>query len=53
MLTAFPIPVTKPYRRVLLVVNPVGGRGKGRQIVRNVALPIFEAAGCTVDLVGE
>ncbi|KAK4689535.1 sphingosine kinase, partial [Tremellales sp. Uapishka_1] len=40
---------TKPYRRVLLLVNPVGGKGKGRQIVKETVVPLLEAAGCSVE----
>lgn len=43
-------PVTKPYRRVLLLVNPVGGKGKSKQLVAKEVLPVLEAAGCTVDM---
>lgn len=42
--------VSKPYRRVLLLVNPVGGKGKAKSVVQNAVLPILEAAGCVVDL---
>lgn len=43
----------KPFRRVLLLVNPVGGKGKGRAIVKDQVLPLLEAAGCIVDVQGE
>ena len=42
----------KPFRRVLLLVNPVGGKGKARSIVKDKVLPFLEAAGCQVDLKG-
>lgn len=45
--------MTRPYRKVLLLVNPVGGKGKARQIVKEEVLPIFEAAWCKVDMRGE
>ncbi|WVR06330.1 hypothetical protein IAU60_003361 [Kwoniella sp. DSM 27419] len=37
-------------KRVLLLVNPVGGKGKAKSIVHNTVIPILEAAGCQVDL---
>jgi diacylglycerol kinase family enzyme len=40
-------------RRVLLLVNPVGGKGKGKSIVKESALPILEAAGCVLDVRGK
>ncbi|WVQ82967.1 hypothetical protein IAT38_005103 [Cryptococcus sp. DSM 104549] len=40
----------KPFRRVLLLVNPVGGKGKAKSIVSGTALPILEAAGVIVDV---
>jgi sphingosine kinase len=36
-----------------VLVNPVGGKGKARSIVKETVLPIFEAAGCTVTMMGE
>jgi sphingosine kinase len=42
-------PVTKPFRHVLLLVNPVGGKGKARSIVNEQVMPLLEAAGCKVD----
>ncbi|KAK8858569.1 hypothetical protein IAR55_002798 [Kwoniella newhampshirensis] len=39
----------KPFRRVLLLVNPVGGKGKAKSIVHDAVMPILEAAGCVVD----
>ena len=41
---------TKPLRRVLLLVNPIGGKGKSRQIVKSTVLPILHAAGCHVEV---
>ncbi|RXK41560.1 hypothetical protein M231_01059 [Tremella mesenterica] len=40
----------KPFREILLLVNPIGGKGKSESIVRHTVLPILQAAGCTVDL---
>ncbi|WWD18462.1 hypothetical protein CI109_102914 [Kwoniella shandongensis] len=40
----------KPFRKVLLLVNPVGGKGKAKSIVHETVLPILEAAGCVVDM---
>lgn len=42
----------KPYRRVLVLVNPVGGKGKGRAIVKESVVPLLEAAGCRVEVRG-
>lgn len=46
-------PGVKPFRRVLLLVNPVGGKGKAKAIVRDDVLPVLEAAGCVVEVRGE
>ncbi|GMK53631.1 hypothetical protein CspeluHIS016_0102170 [Cutaneotrichosporon spelunceum] len=43
-------PVTKPYRNVLLLVNPVSGKGKGVTIAKHTIIPTLEAAGCKVDV---
>jgi len=40
-------------KRVLVLVNPVGGKGKARSIVKETVLPIFEAAGCAVTMMGK
>jgi sphingosine kinase len=40
-------------KRILVLVNPVGGKGKARSIVKETVLPIFEAAGCAVTMMGE
>jgi sphingosine kinase len=50
MLAAYP--GLKPCRRVLLLVNPVGGKGKAKAIARDTVLPILEAAGCLVEYKG-
>lgn len=42
----------KAKKRVLVLVNPVGGKGKARSIVKDTVLPIFEAAGCTSTMMG-
>lgn len=44
------IAVSKPFRHVLLLVNPIGGKGKAQSTVKEKILPILEAAGCTVEL---
>ncbi|ORY28466.1 ATP-NAD kinase-like domain-containing protein [Naematelia encephala] len=41
---------TKPFRRALVLVNPVGGKGKAKSLVREHVLPILEAAGTVVEL---
>ena len=43
-------PHVKPFRRVKMLVNPVGGPGKARQLFESRVRPIFEAAGCKLDL---
>lgn len=43
----------KPGRRVLVLVNPVGGKGKAKAVVKETVMPILEAAGCHVELIGE
>ena len=35
-----------------MLVNPVGGKGKAKKVVRETVLPIFQAAGCHVDMRG-
>lgn len=40
-----------PNRRVLLLVNPIGGKGNARTLVKNEALPVLYAAGCRVEVV--
>ncbi|KAJ1024160.1 hypothetical protein NDA16_002999 [Ustilago loliicola] len=40
----------KPYRRVKILINPVGGPGKGRQLFESRVRPILEAAGCKLDV---
>ncbi|WWC70765.1 uncharacterized protein I206_104716 [Kwoniella pini CBS 10737] len=40
----------KRSKRVLLLVNPVGGKGKAKSIVHDTVLPILQSAGCQVDL---
>ncbi|WVQ65778.1 uncharacterized protein L199_003956 [Kwoniella botswanensis] len=40
----------KRNKKVLLLVNPVGGKGKAKGIVHDIVLPILQAAECQVDL---
>lgn len=40
----------KPYKRVKVLINPVGGPGKGKQLFESRARPILEAAGCKLDI---
>ncbi len=40
----------KPYREVKVLINPVGGPGKARQLFESRARPILEAAGCKLDV---
>jgi sphingosine kinase len=42
----------KPFRRVLLLVNPFGGKGKAKSICKETVLPILEGAGCKLDVKG-
>lgn len=49
-LMAAAYPVTAPCRRVLLLINPVGGKGKAKTLVTREVVPVLEAAGCKVDL---
>lgn len=49
-LMAAAYPVTKPQRRVLLLLNPIGGKGKAKQLVAKEVVPVLEAAGCSVDM---
>ncbi|CAO1618746.1 unnamed protein product [Parajaminaea phylloscopi] len=39
-----------PYRRLKVLVNPVGGPGKARQLFQTKVRPILEAAGCRIDV---
>ncbi|PWN34932.1 uncharacterized protein FA14DRAFT_164097 [Meira miltonrushii] len=48
-LTQLAYPDTKPYRRLKVIVNPIGGPGKAVQLYKSRVLPILDAAGCTVD----
>ena len=40
----------RPYRRVKILINPVGGPGKAKQLFESRARPILEAAGCKLDI---
>lgn len=35
-----------------MLVNPIGGKGNARSIVRDTVLPILEAAQCSVTMMG-
>ncbi|WFD36977.1 sphingosine kinase [Malassezia cuniculi] len=37
-------------RRILVVCNPIGGRGQGSEQLESHVVPLLEAAGCTVDV---
>lgn len=37
----------------MIIVNPIGGKGKSRSIVKEIVLPILEAAGCVVEVIGQ
>ncbi|CAO1629283.1 unnamed protein product [Sympodiomycopsis kandeliae] len=39
-----------PYRRFKVLINPVGGPGKARQLFQSKVRPILEAAGCKLDI---
>ena len=43
----------KPFRRILLLINPTAGKSKARATAKSTIVPILEAAGCTVDARGE
>ena len=40
----------KPYRRLRVIINPVGGPGKASLLFRTRVRPILEAAGCKLDI---
>lgn len=48
-LTQLAYPDTKPYRKLKVIINPIGGPGKALQLYKSRVLPILDAAGCTVD----
>ncbi|MCO5589798.1 hypothetical protein L7F22_043767 [Adiantum nelumboides] len=48
-LTQLAYPDSKPYRKLKVIVNPIGGPGKAVQLYKSRVLPILDAAGCTVD----
>ncbi|KAI3618530.1 hypothetical protein CBS9595_002893 [Malassezia furfur] len=50
-LLAAAYPQSTPHRRVLVVCNPVSGRGRGRAALDDAVRPILRAAGCAVDVV--
>lgn len=39
-------------KRVCVIVNPYGGRGKGAQIFKDVVRPMFDHAGIHIDKLG-
>lgn len=39
-------------KRVLVLVNPVGGKGNARSIVKDTVIPILEAADCVFTMMG-
>lgn len=43
-------PDVQPYRRLKVLINPVGGPGKARQLFQAKIRPILEAAGCRLDV---
>ena len=47
-----PLSGTSRGRRVRLLVNPIGGKGKAVSLVNMLALPVFKAAGCEVEIIG-
>lgn len=42
-------PNSKPYRKLRILINPIGGPGKATQLFKSRILPILEAAGCILD----
>jgi sphingosine kinase len=48
MLLAYP--GFNPYRKLKVLVNPIGGPGHALRIFEKEARPILEAAGCTLDV---
>lgn len=40
-------------RRLLVIVNPKGGKGKARELYLREVLPLLEAAGITVTMLGK
>jgi sphingosine kinase len=40
----------KPYRKLKVLINPVGGPGKALQLFQSRIRPVLEAAGCILDL---
>lgn len=35
------------------MVNPIGGKGNAMSLVNSLALPVYRAAGCEVDVIGK
>lgn len=48
-----PFPGVPKSRKVRLLVNPIGGKGNAMNLVTSLALPVYKAAGCEVDLIGK
>ncbi|UZJ56520.1 hypothetical protein CBS101457_005840 [Exobasidium rhododendri] len=40
----------RPYRKLKVLINPVGGPGKSLQLFASRIRPVLEAAGCVMDL---
>ncbi|CAG8758057.1 17998_t:CDS:2, partial [Acaulospora morrowiae] len=41
----------KPCKRLMVFINPFGGTGKAKRIFDRDVKPIFDAAGCTYDII--
>lgn len=39
-----------PFRRLKVLVNPVGGQGKAKKLFESRVRPVLEAAGCRLDI---
>lgn len=40
-----------PSRNIVVVYNPVSGRGKAKQLVDHIVEPVLRLAGLTVDII--
>lgn len=49
-LLACAYPHTEPYRRVLVICNPMGGQGRGRRVLREKVEPVLRAARCHIQV---
>lgn len=45
--------VTKRPRKLAVFVNPIGGKGKGKQVCDQTVVPVLQLAGIQTDVVGE